>query len=101
MEDDGPSDSTGRLRLLRRGQRRPRKPHPPREALPATGALARYAIEAAALAAVAELPSSDPDTDPGAEDDLPRQPPVVIWALQTNPPRYGEEGVGRGWAASR
>jgi hypothetical protein len=41
MEGDGPSDSTGRLCLPRRGHQRPRKPHPPREALPATGALTR------------------------------------------------------------
>jgi hypothetical protein len=36
-EDDGPSDSTGRLRLLRRGQRRPRKPAPATRGAPGHG----------------------------------------------------------------
>jgi hypothetical protein len=56
MEDDGPSDSTGRLRLLRRGcgedsdDLESRTRHEPREALQATHGRSD-AIEAAALAA--------------------------------------------------
>jgi hypothetical protein len=37
MEDDGQSDNTGCLCLLRPGHRRPRKPHPPRERAPGHG----------------------------------------------------------------